>query len=102
MADELIVDGVAYKTRLPESYKNRDKYAGTDHSRVCAQMPGTILRLLLKPGSEVDEETPVLVLEAMKMENELRAGRKGKLAEYFVREGQVVEKGAPLFRLELD
>ncbi len=100
--DDLIVDGVAYRTRLPERYRRRRPYVPVDHSQVRAQMPGRIVKLLAVPGTRVDEYTPILVLEAMKMENEVRAGRAGRLAAYLVAEGQVVEKGAVLFALDLD
>lgn len=100
--EELIVDGVSYRTRLTERYRRRRPYTAVDHSMVRAQMPGQIVRLLAEPGARVEENTPILVLEAMKMENEVRAGRTGKLAAYLVAQGQVVEKGAVLFSIDLD
>lgn len=100
--EKLIVDGVSYRTRLPESYRRRRPHAAVDHSTVRAHMPGRVVKLLAEPGARVDDKTPVLVLEAMKMENELCAGRSGRLVAYRVTEGQVVEKGAVLFSLDLD
>lgn len=100
--EELIVDGVAYRTRLPESYRRRRPYAAVDRSKVRANMPGRIVKILAEPGTRVYEDTPVLVLEAMKMENEVRAGRAGRLGPYLVAQGQVVEKGAALFSIDLD
>lgn len=64
------------------------------------QMPGRIVRLLVAPGEPVKKGQAVLVVEAMKMENEMKAPVDGVLAEVFVSEGQVVEAGAKLARIE--
>ena len=57
-------------------------------------MPGKIVRVLVKKGEAVRARQSVVVIEAMKMENELRAARDGTLAEIHVRDGQSVEAGA--------
>ncbi len=59
-------------------------------------MPGKVIRLLVKPGDRVDARQPVVVVEAMKMENELRAARGGTVSEVHAREGQLVDAGALL------
>jgi biotin carboxyl carrier protein len=56
-------------------------------------LPGVVQRVLSKPGDEVRADTPLLTLEAMKMENEVRPGRAGRVAEIFVVPGQVVNGG---------
>jgi acetyl/propionyl-CoA carboxylase alpha subunit len=62
-----------------------------------AQMPGKIVRVLAKSGDPVTKDQPILVMEAMKMENEIRAPGTGRLAKISVVEGQAVETGAELF-----
>jgi biotin carboxyl carrier protein len=69
---------------------------GEGPQRIVAPMPGKIVRVLGKSGDSVAPRQPVVVIEAMKMENELRAGRGGTIGEVFVQEGQSVEAGAPL------
>lgn len=64
--------------------------------RVRAQMPGKIVRVLVKAGDEVAKDQPLLVMEAMKMENEIRALAAGKIETVKVLEGQAVESGADL------
>ena len=59
-------------------------------------MPGKVVRVLARPGELVRQRQPIVVIEAMKMENELRAARPGTLTELLVREGQSVEAGAVL------
>ena len=63
---------------------------------VKAPMPGRVVKLLVKPGDEVTAGQGVLIVEAMKMENELKAPRAGKVAEVKVKEGQAVESGESL------
>jgi biotin carboxyl carrier protein len=65
-------------------------------SRLTAPMPGRIVRLLSEAGADVIAGQGLVVIEAMKMENELRAPRGGRLTELLVREGQAVEAGALL------
>lgn len=64
--------------------------------RVTAPMPGKVVRVLVKPGETVVARQPVVVIEAMKMENELRAARDGRVTDVAVRDGQSVEAGALL------
>jgi biotin carboxyl carrier protein len=62
--------------------------------RLTAPMPGKVVRVLVSAGDTVTARQPVVVVEAMKMENELRAGRDGTVAELHAVEGQSVEAGA--------
>lgn len=61
-----------------------------------APMPGRVVRLLVKVGDEVHAGQPVIVLEAMKMENELRATGPATVKEIHVSEGQSIENRAAL------
>lgn len=71
-------------------------HAGSGPQRLTAPMPGKIVRVLVKAGDAVSARQPLVVVEAMKMENELRAGRDGTIAEVHAREGQSVDVGALL------
>jgi biotin carboxyl carrier protein len=74
--------------------------AGAAGGTVNTQMPGRVVRLLVAVGDAVQKGQPLLVVEAMKMENELRAPVAGTVAEVFVAEGQAVESGARLVRID--
>jgi biotin carboxyl carrier protein len=65
-----------------------------------APMPGLVVRILVEPGQSVAAGEGVLVVEAMKMENELKAPADGIVARLDVVPGQAVEKGAVLAVLE--
>jgi len=68
--------------------------------RVAAPMPGRLVRVLVEAGQEVSAGQGLVVMEAMKMENELRAPRAGRVAEVVARERQAVEAGALLVILD--
>jgi biotin carboxyl carrier protein len=69
-------------------------------TRIRAQMPGKIIRLMVEVGQVVQKDQPILVMEAMKMENEIRASQAGQVSQLKVVEGQAVETGADLAFLE--
>jgi biotin carboxyl carrier protein len=68
--------------------------------RITAPMPGRVVRILVKPGDEVAHRQGLIVVEAMKMENELGAPKAGKVKEVAVTEGQSVEAGRLLIVIE--
>jgi biotin carboxyl carrier protein len=70
--------------------------AGSGPQRIVAPMPGKIVRVAVQTGEAVRARQTVVVIEAMKMENELRAGRDGTVGELHAREGASVEAGALL------
>lgn len=64
--------------------------------RIKSQMPGKILRVTVKAGDSVKKGQSVMVMEAMKMENEIKSPQDGTIKEIKVTEGQAVETGAEL------
>jgi acetyl/propionyl-CoA carboxylase alpha subunit len=73
---------------------------GGTESVLEAQMPGTVIRVLVEEGASVDARTPLLVLEAMKMETPVLAPRDARVRRVHVAEGDQVAAGAPLVELE--
>lgn len=90
--------------RVSVSMNGRRRWGRGDESaaghsgpeRLLAPMPGKIVRVLVKAGEPVSARQPVIVIEAMKMENELKASQAGTVAEIHVRDGQSVDAGALL------
>ena len=72
----------------------------TGPQRITAPMPGKIVKVLVKPGDEVTGRQGLVVVEAMKMENELKAPRDGRVKDVLVSEGALVEAGRLLVVLE--
>ena len=65
-----------------------------------APMPGLVIRVQVQPGAQVAAGEPLVVLEAMKMENELKAGAPGTVKSVRVAPGEAVEKGQVLLEFE--
>jgi biotin carboxyl carrier protein len=87
----------------------REVFSGRSHAaaggdtrsaNVTAPMPGRVVKVLVKPGDAVAARQPLVIVEAMKMENELRALRAGTVADVRVSEGQSVEANAVLVIME--
>lgn len=72
------------------------------HNRleIRAPMPGLILRVLKNKGDKVHDGETVMILEAMKMENEIRSPSNGTIKEIFIQAGSTIEKGSILYSME--
>lgn len=66
---------------------------------MASPMPGTILKLLVNVGDSVTENQPLMILEAMKMENEIVASQAGTVAAIHVTQGQTVNAGEGLITI---
>jgi biotin carboxyl carrier protein len=64
--------------------------------QILAPMPGKVVRLLVKPGDHVEAGQGLLVVEAMKMQNEIRSPKSGTVERVFAKEGQPVNAGEVL------
>lgn len=68
-------------------------------SAVKSPLPGTVLDVKVSVGQTVKKGDVVMLIEAMKMENEINASKDGKIANVYVAKGAKVEQGSPLFDL---
>ncbi len=66
---------------------------------ICSQLPGVIRQVFVQPGDAVEAETPLLTVEAMKMENEIRAETAGTIEEVLVQPGDVVAARQELVKI---
>ena len=73
---------------------------GKRRQRVDAYMPGRVTAVLVEEGAAVTKGQGIIVLEAMKMENEIRAEHDGTIRRIHVQPGQAVDLGNPLFEME--
>jgi biotin carboxyl carrier protein len=76
------------------------KFTVEGKQTLTSPMPGKVVKVLAKVGEEVKEGQGIVVVEAMKMENEMKSPKDGKLVELHVVEGQAVEGGAKLAAVE--
>jgi biotin carboxyl carrier protein len=91
----------AAEVRDPRSLRGR-KGAADDHGpkKLVAPMPGKVVRVLSREGESVDSGAGILVIEAMKMQNELKSPKKGTIQKILVSEGAAVNAGDVLAVVE--
>ena len=102
-AHEVIVNGRRFAFTVRDKKHLRGSTGGgvTDGKAVlAAPMPGKVVRLLCAVGAEVTAQQGLLVVEAMKMQNEVQAPKAGKIVELRVTEGQTVNAGETLVVVE--
>jgi biotin carboxyl carrier protein len=81
---------VSVMNELDRQQTKDAKSAAVGKQVIVAPMSGVILKTFVSAGDEVEEGTPLCILMAMKMENEIRADSAGKVSEIFVKEGDKV------------
>ena len=91
----------AAEVRDPRSFRGRARMMD-DHGprKLTAPMPGKVVRVLIGQGTEVEAGTGVLVVEAMKMQNEVKSPKKGTIQKILVSEGAAVNAGEVLAIVE--
>jgi biotin carboxyl carrier protein len=101
---KVVVGGIAYDLEVQGlEEKKGTKAAATaavSEGAVTAIMPGKIVRILVAQGDVVEEGDVVCILEAMKMENELKAPKAGTIKALYIEPGKDVETGAVLAEIE--
>ncbi|MFI5106231.1 MAG: biotin/lipoyl-containing protein [Terriglobales bacterium] len=92
----------AVAVRDPRSFRSRRPAGADEHGprKITAPMPGKVVRLLAGVGARVEAGQSVIVIEAMKMQNELKAPKTGVVKKINVAEGAAVEAGQSLAEVE--
>jgi len=88
--------------RDPRSFRSRRRAGVSEQGvmKIKAPMPGKVVRILASVGTQVENGQSVLVIEAMKMQNELKAPKTGVVKKINVEEGTAVEAGQALAEVE--
>ena len=97
---QLTVQGTTYQTALTKKFLHRQRWSPKDPRMVTCVIPGIILKIQVRQGSIVHDGDPLLVLEAMKMQNNIAAPIEGKVKKVLVHVGDQVTKGQLLVELE--
>ena len=89
-----------YKTLLTTKYKNRKPFEPVNPNEVYSIIPGTVIKFYVEEGDFVKEGEPILILEAMKMENIIRMPYDGIVKRIHVSEGVRIPKNSLMLELE--
>lgn len=95
-----MIGGAVYRTRLTAKFRNRKTWERPDGRKVVAFIPGTIQEILVKEGMAVVQGAPLLILEAMKMKNNLLAPMSGVIRKIHVSVGDQVAKSHVLLEFK--
>jgi len=98
--ESLFLDDFSYETILTNKFRNRKSYVADDPKKITAFIPGKIKKIHVKKKSKVKEGELLLVLEAMKMNNQIFSPAKGTVKEVYVTVGMSVSKGALLIEFK--
>jgi biotin carboxyl carrier protein len=96
----LNIDTSLYKTRISNKFANRKPYKPTDPHFILSFISCTVLDILVKTGDSVRKGDDLMILDAMKMQNQLKCSMDGKVKTILVRKGDKVSKGMVLLELE--
>ncbi|HCX65248.1 MAG TPA: pyruvate carboxylase, partial [Eubacteriaceae bacterium] len=94
--DIYIQDKKSYAAQAKNVNQKADK---NDPFQVGAGIPGTIINVLVEEGEKVEENQPLLIIEAMKMETEIKSATAGEVEKIYIAEGQSVQSGDLLMQL---
>ncbi len=101
LSHSVFVNGRFFRVEKRSALKILREEKGRQKKRdVKTTMPGRVVQVMSNPGDNVEEGQPVLVLEAMKMQNEIKSPQVGELVRVNFRAGDYVEAGSVLFTVE--
>ena len=96
----LVVEGTKYKTFTNDKFKKRIKWEKPNDKKLVSFIPGTIIKVYVKNGQKVKEGDKLVVIESMKMLNQIRISKQGIIKNVKVKVGQKVTKGELMIELE--
>jgi biotin carboxyl carrier protein len=91
---------VKYNTLYTKKFQNRKPYTIPDQKKVIAFIPGQILKIFIKEKKHVKKGDPLLILQAMKMNNVLISPLNGTIKKVYVKAGETVSKSQLLVELK--
>jgi len=97
--ETLEIGGAIYTTRLTSKFKNRKLWKKPNEKMIEAIIPGNIQKIMVKEGETVTAGTPLLILEAMKMRNQVLSPVTGVIVKIHVSEGDMVPKSHLLIEM---
>jgi biotin carboxyl carrier protein len=88
----LIIEGTVYKTKYTAKFENRVVWKSPDPNQLYSFIPGTIIDIFVKPKDKVKEGETILLLEAMKMQNQVRMPFDGEIVKVHVKKDESIPK----------
>jgi biotin carboxyl carrier protein len=96
----LEIDDTVFETAYTRKFEKRTRYAPRDPRKVLCFIPGVVLKIHVTPGRKIGRGDHLLILEAMKMQNDISSPEGGTVKQVHVAVGQMVTKGQLLIEFE--
>ncbi len=96
----VVIDDTSYETEIPQKFERRKGYVPKNPKQVLGHIPGLIVSLHVKHGQKVKMGDSLMILEAMKMQNDVTAPMDGTVKVVLVSEGQKTRKDQVLLEFE--
>lgn len=96
----IIVHSAKYQTTYNKKYENRKVWEEPNFNHIKSYIPGTIIDILIKEGEIVKRGKSILILEAMKMHNDIQMPFKGRILKVNVIKGQKIPKNFLMIEIE--
>ena len=87
---ELIIQGAVYKTTFTKKFENRENYQAPNENMIHSFIPGTVIDIFVKPKEKVKEGETLMLLEAMKMQNQIRMPFDGEIVKIHVKKDESI------------
>lgn len=87
---ELIIQGAIYKTTFTKKFEQRVNWEAPNENMLHSFIPGTVIDIYVKPKEKVKEGETLMLLEAMKMQNQIRMPFDGEIVKIFVKKDEVI------------
>lgn len=97
---KIVIDDTSYVTKITTKFSNRKKYVPKDPKKIIAVIPGVIHELYIHNGQRVRKNDCLMILEAMKMYNSIKAPMDGTIKSVYVKVKDMVPKGEVLIEFE--
>ena len=96
----IIVHSAKYQTTYTKKYENRKVWVEPNFNHINSYIPGTIISIPVKVGQVVKEGSSLLILEAMKMHNNIKMPFNGKILKINIEKGQKIPKNFLMMEIE--
>jgi acetyl/propionyl-CoA carboxylase alpha subunit len=96
----LVIEGTKYRTNFHRKHETKGEWVALNLKEIAAFIPGTIIKINVKPGQQVKHGDLLVIFEAMKMHNQLKAPFDGVIKEVNAKVGDKVVKGFKIIEFE--
>jgi biotin carboxyl carrier protein len=96
----LVIEDVKYRTYYNKKFENRKIWKAPDSRFYISFIPGTILKVTVRPNQKIKKGTDLLVMDSMKMANTIKSHSEGLIRKVYVKEGDKIPKGFIMLEFE--